>query len=127
VFYRTAAYFVVGEDKKNVRSATQMYNSGGYYLQDSSSGQITTEFYRPGEDDGWVQESINLSTAESLVAMDIIHSRNKSHISLFYIILFVEPAALSTAPVEPLATTENQMPTIPVIQRTPLETTQSLY
>jgi len=42
-----------GMFKSNVGRKTKMFNSGGYFLQDTS-GRATGEFYRAGEDDGLV-------------------------------------------------------------------------
>jgi len=47
-----AASVARGLYRSNVGKKTKTFNSGGYMLEDASSGRTTGEFYRAGEDDG---------------------------------------------------------------------------
>ena len=74
------AYVARGMYKSNVGKKTKIYNSGGYFLQDSS-GKQTAEFYRAGEDDGFLVNSHSLCLSSDVAHDNSVSLNFKGHAS----------------------------------------------
>ena len=79
--YGNTAAVALHMSKSNVGTRTKLFNSGGYYLKDASSGRITAEFYRAGEDDGLVA-----LCSETITLNLYIHRVRKKETKMFSVI-----------------------------------------